>query len=225
MTKIERDTRIGQIATEHPLATRVFARHGIDFCCGGGKPLGEVCEKRGLDPEAVLEEIEHEIARPSESSTRWDEAPIEDLVQHILDAYHVPLSEELPRLEAMTRKVTEVHGDKRPDTFPELLSVFVGLKTELEQHMAKEEQILFPMIRRGQGAMAGAPISVMEHEHDAAGQALKRLRELTDGYEVPEEACNTWRALWHGLAALEESLHRHIHLENNILFPRALDVR
>jgi regulator of cell morphogenesis and NO signaling len=222
---IQVDSRIGQIATEHPLATRVFARHGIDFCCGGGKPLGEVCEKLGLDPKVVLDEIGHEIAGPSDDQVRWDEAPLEDLIQHILGTFHVPLKEELPRLEAMTRKVKEVHHDKAPEMLPELLKVFLGLKAELEQHMVKEEQILFPMIQQGQGAMAGGPISVMEHEHDSAGRALHRLRELTGGYEVPAEACNTWRALWHGLAALEESLHEHIHLENNILFPRALGAR
>lgn len=222
---IEVDSRVGQIATECPLATRVFARYGIDFCCGGGKPLREVCEKLGLDPKIVLGEIEHEIAGPSENGVRWDEASLDDLIQHILATYHVPLKEELPRLEAMSRKVAEVHGDKRPDVLPELLSVLINLKAELEQHMAKEEQILFPMIQGGQGAMAGGPISVMEHEHDSAGRALHRLRELTDGYEVPAEACNTWRALWHGLAALEDSLYQHIHLENNILFPRALGAR
>ena len=216
------DSKVGQIATEHPLATRVFARHNIDFCCGGGRPLGEVCAKRGLDPTTVLSEIERELATPSGSEVRWDEAPIDDLVEHILSAYHTPLHDELPRLETMARKVVEVHGDKRPDTFPQLLSVFVALKAELEQHLLKEEQILFPMIKSGQGAMAGGPISVMEDEHVNAGDALKRLRELTDDYQVPEEACNTWRALWHGLAALEESLHQHIHLENNILFPRTL---
>jgi regulator of cell morphogenesis and NO signaling len=219
---IELESKIGKIATEHPLATRVFARHGIDFCCGGGKPLGRVCEELGLDPKLVLGEIEREIARPAGDQIRWDEAPLDDLIRHILDEYHVPLKEELPRLEAMSRKVLEVHRDKRPEMLPELLTVFLGLEEELEQHMAKEEQILFPMILRGQGAMAGGPISVMEHEHDSAGRALRRLRELTDDYEVPAEACNTWRALWHGLAALEESLHQHIHLENNILFPRTL---
>jgi regulator of cell morphogenesis and NO signaling len=216
------DNRIGQIATEHPLATRVFARHGIDFCCGGGRPLGEVCEERGLDARSVLAELEREIASPPADEVRWDEAPLDDLIGHILDAYHVPLQEELPRLEAMARKVVDVHRDKRPETLPELLEVYAGLKEELEQHMAKEEQILFPMIRRGRGAMALGPITVMEQEHLSAGRALQRLRELTGDYTVPEEACNTWRALWHGLADLERSLHEHIHLENNILFPRAL---
>ena len=216
------ESKIGQIATEHPLATRVFARHGIDFCCGGGKPLGEVCNQRGLDAAAVLAEIEGELATPSAQEDRWDQAPLGDLIDHILVTYHKPLAEELPRLEKMARKVVEVHRDKQPEKLPELLSVYVGLKAELEQHMAKEEQILFPMIKGGQGAMADGPISVMEHEHDSAGNALKRLRELTDGYQLPEGACNTWRALWHGLAALEEALHQHIHLENNILFPRAL---
>jgi regulator of cell morphogenesis and NO signaling len=188
---IELDSRIGQIATDHPLATRVFARHGIDFCCGGGKPLREVCDRLELDGEAVLAEIQTEVASPSEDQVRWDKAPIEDLIRHILDHYHAPLNEELPRLESMCRKVVDVHGDKRPETLPELLAVLVGLKAELEQHMMKEEQVLFPMITRGQGAMAGGPINVMEHEHVSAGQALRRLRELTDDYEVPAEACTT----------------------------------
>ena len=219
---IQPESKVGQIATEHPLATRVFARHGIDFCCGGGKPLAEVCGTKGLDAAAVVAEIEQELAAPDATAVRWDEAPLAELIDHILATYHRPLDEELPRIEAMARKVADVHGDKRPDVLPELLAVYLGLKAELDQHMMKEEQILFPMIKNGQGVMAGGPISVMEHEHESAGGALKRLRELTDGYEVPAEACNTWRALWHGLAALEESLHQHIHLENNILFPRAL---
>ena len=219
---VQLDSRIGQIATEHPLATRVFARHGIDFCCGGGRPLGEVCEERGLDARSVLAELERELASPPADEVRWDGVPLDDLIGHILAAYHVPLQEELPRLEAMARKVVDVHRDKRPEMLPELLAVYAGMKEELEQHMAKEEQILFPMIQRGRGAMALGPISVMEQEHASAGRALQRLRELTGDYTVPEEACNTWRALWHGLADLERSLHQHIHLENNILFPRAL---
>jgi len=216
------DTTVGAIAVDHPLATRVFARHNIDFCCGGGKPLAEVCTVLGLDTEMVLEQIKQELASSDEGERRWDEASLEDLIDHILATYHRPLDEELPRLEAMARKVNNVHGEKDPERLGELLSVFVALKTELVDHMMKEEQILFPMIRQGRGAMADGPVSVMMHEHESAGRALLRLRELTDDYQPPEGACTTWRALWHGLAALETAMHEHIHLENNILFPRAL---
>jgi regulator of cell morphogenesis and NO signaling len=216
------DRTVGELAVEHPLATRVFARHRIDFCCGGGKPLSEACAKRNLDVEVILAEIEKELTRNDASAQRWDEAPLNDLIEFILFNYHRPLDEELPRIETMADKVLKVHGEKDPETLSGILSTFRALKAELEQHMAKEEQILFPMIQQGQGAMTGGPISVMEHEHESAGAALAQLRKLTNDYVVPEAACNTWRALWHGLEALEESLHQHIHLENNILFPRAL---
>lgn len=219
---IQSDTPVGQIAAEYPLATKVFARHGMDFCCGGGKPIAEVCETKGLDVDAVLAEITEAVSSSDSDLERWDQAPLDDLIEHILVAYHAPLREELPRLEFMARKVNQVHGDKMPRELPELLSTILGLRAELEQHMLKEEQILFPLIGQGKGPMAGGPVAVMEQEHQAAGDALKRLRELTNDYEVPAAACNTWRALWHGLANLEERTHEHIHLENNILFPRAL---
>lgn len=219
---IDATTRIGEIATEHPLATRVFHRHGIDFCCGGGKPLAEACAARDVDAAIVLDELRAELDTRDADETRWDQVPSEDLIRHILVTFHEPLREELPRLTAMARKVYDVHRDKAPEMLSGVLNTVVGLQDELESHMDKEEQILFPMILSGQGATADGPISVMEHEHESAGAALLRLRELTNGYEVPEKACNTWRALWHGLAALEESLHEHIHLENNILFPSAL---
>ncbi|MFN8176836.1 MAG: iron-sulfur cluster repair di-iron protein [bacterium] len=219
---ITAESKVGQLAAEHPLATRVFARHGIDFCCGGGRSLRVVCDEKSLDPEDVLGEIRKELENRDESAERWDQAPLGDLIEHILTAYHRPLREELPRLEAMARKVDHVHHDKDPERLSELLAVVLELEGELVQHMEKEEQILFPMIRHGQGPAADGPISVMEDEHAAVATLLRRVRRLTNDYDVPSAACNTWRALWHGLAALEESLHQHIHLENNILFPRAL---
>jgi regulator of cell morphogenesis and NO signaling len=222
--EIHSNSTVGRLATEHPLATRVFHRHGIDFCCGGARTLEQACTELNLDVAAVVEEILREEQGPAGPERRWDQAPLGDLIQHILATYHASLREELPRLESMSRQVLEAHRDKDGDRLSQLLSVLLELKAELESHMAKEEQILFPMIERGQGAMAGGPVSVMEHEHDSAATALRRLREITDDYQIPAEACNTWRALWQGLASLEESLHQHIHLENNILFPRALEI-
>lgn len=220
--KIAADTPVGRIASELPIATRVFARYQIDFCCGGGRPLAEVCEDRRLDADIILEEIEAETSPEGFQTERWDDAPLPELIDHIESRYHRRLDEELPRLEVMALKVLRAHGQKAPDVLPALVETFLGLKDELEHHMAKEERVLFPMIRTGHGGSATAPISVMEDEHESAGEALRRLRGLTDDYRVPEGACNTWRALWAGLAALEEDMHQHIHLENNILFPRAL---
>ncbi len=221
MTGIAADMKVGQIAAEYPLSTRVFARHGIDYCCGGGKPLASVCEKKGLDSTTLLAEIKKELTAPGNGVADWNSAALGDLIDHILSAYHQPLYEELPRLEAMARKVDRVHGE-RDARLADILAVYLTLKSELDSHMPKEEQILFPMIRAGEGGLAKGPISVMLHEHYVAADCLRKLSELTDAYTVPEGACNTWRALWHGLAALETSLHEHIHLENNILFPRAL---
>ena len=214
------DTPVGTIAVEQPLATRVFARHQIDFCCGGGLPLAEACAARRLDPAAVLDEIAQTTASPETDGRRWDEAPLEDLIQHLLDAFHQPLRDELPRLDAMAAKVLDVHGPKDPARLGELRQLVGQLRAELEQHMDKEEQVLFPMARAGIGPVPDGPIQVLEAEHDEAGRALARLRELTNGFTVPADACNTWRALWAGLEALERDLHQHIHLENNILFPR-----
>jgi regulator of cell morphogenesis and NO signaling len=216
-------TAVGSVATQHPLTTRVFARHGIDFCCGGGKPLAEACTARGVDTETVLAEIEAEIEGRAAEETRWDERPMAELIDHIITTFHLPLREELPRLEAMARKVYDVHGDKDPERLRGILETIVALKKELLLHMQKEEEILFPMITAGQGRMAMGPVSVMEAEHAEAGDMLRRFSELTDHYVPPAEACNTWRALWAGLEDLETAMHVHIHLENNILFPRALE--
>lgn len=211
------DARVGEIAAQHPLATRVFARHGIDFCCGGGMPLASACASRGLDAASLLEEIRAAIAAPEPEEESWNEAPPAELVRHILDAYHAPLAEELPRLEAMARKVFEAHRSRDPARLYAVLETVEALRAELEDHMAREERDLFPAV------VAGSPVpptDLLVDDHAATGEALARLRRLTDDYRVPEDACTTWRALWHGLEALESSLHQHIHLENNVLFPR-----
>lgn len=213
------ESKIGEIAARHPLATRVFARHGIDFCCGGGIPLGEACAKRGLDAARLLEEIEEVVAGPETDPARWTEAAIPDLVDHILTDFHAPLREELPRLESMARKVVRVHGDRDPERLPALLETFLELREELDGHMDREETDLFPSFVAPDDD-ARVPVGSFVDEHEDAGRLLAKLRALTDDYGVPEGACNTWRALWHGLEDLERALHLHIHLENNVLFPR-----
>ncbi len=213
---------VGEIAASQPLATRVFARHDIDYCCSGGVPLADACAQRNLDVAAVLEEIRHEAESGTADPRKWRDAPLAEIIDHILEKYHAPLREELPRLDAMARKVLSVHGDKDPEMLQGLVDTFADLRAELESHMMKEEQILFPMIKAGHGAQALGPVKVMEAEHASAGTALARIRTLTNEYRVPDGACTTWTALWHGLAALAEALHQHIHLENYILFPRAL---
>lgn len=220
---ISSDSTVGNIATAHPLSTRVFARHGIDFCCGGGKALADACAEKGIELDGVLAELNAELSSGNPGHVNWANEPLNVLIDHILKNYHEPLREELPRIEAMARKVNAVHGDKDPARFEGILATYLTLKVGLEEHMLKEEEVLFPMIRNGQGDMADGPISVMESEHLEAGAALARLRGLTEDYSVPDEACNTWRALWVGLADLERALHEHIHLENNILHRRALD--
>ncbi len=214
-------TTVGELAASRPSSTRVFFRRGIDFCCGGGKTLEEACLRRGLDPREVLAEIQKELAPGETDATAWTERSQTELVHHIVGYYHEPLRQELRRLQLMALKVLRVHGEKDPERLTELANVFGALKDELEPHMEKEERILFPWILSGRPVPQGGPIERMMFEHEQAGQLLEQLRELTNRYEVPPGACNTWRALWNGLEALDRDLREHIHLENNILFPRA----
>jgi regulator of cell morphogenesis and NO signaling len=227
------ETQVGEIAARHPAAIRVFQRHGIDFCCGGKRPLGAACEEQRLaftDLQRELEEAETPAPTAAEAPAT---APLVDLVRRIVDGYHAGLRQELPRLSQMAAKVVDAHGARHAELAP-LAAALSALRQELEGHMMKEERVLFPYIERLEGlATAGqpldaspfgsieAPIGMMEHEHDTAGQLLARMRELTQGYTPPADACNTFRGLYFGLGELERELHEHIHLENNVLFPRA----
>jgi regulator of cell morphogenesis and NO signaling len=212
---------IAQIATTRPVAVKVFQRHGVDFCCGGQRPLDEACRAKGLDPDAILAEISAEEQRSQRTDRRWDDAPVGELVDHILAKHHRPLDEELPRLVMLARKVARVHGDHEP-RLEILETLVIDLVEDLVPHMEKEEQILFPWILRGEGRTAAGPVQVMEEEHEQVGDILRRIRSITGDYDIPAQACGSWRALWTGLEALEADLHEHIHLENNVLFPRVL---
>lgn len=229
--QITPETHVADIAAELPGTISVFQRHAIDFCCGGKRPLSEACSEHGIEYRDLLGELEQAGTSASDDHD-WTQAPLGDLIDHIVGHYHESLRSELPRLEGMARKVFEVHGQKRPE-LGKVFSSVRQLRTELEQHMVKEELALFPVIRKladgrrleplTSGAGLSTPIGMMEHEHEDTGRILAELRQLTQGYEPPDDACNTYRGLFYGLAELERDLHMHIHVENNILFPRAVE--
>ena len=228
-------TTVAEIASAMPRAIPVFQKHGIDFCCGGRRALSEVCSEKGVGFEAIVGEIESATRKPVGSESDWTTEPLGALIDHILTRYHAELRQELPRLEALAEKVASVHGAAHPDTVPVLRETFVALKDELEAHLEKEERVLFPYVRELETAarglrpamslpigLASGAVGVMEREHAFAGLALKTIHKLTDGYQPPQDSCGSFRALYAGLEIFEAELHAHIHLENNILFPRAL---
>jgi len=211
---------LADLAATRAGASRVFYRHDLDFCCHGRVSLADACAKKRIAVDALVRELEAETANQPDFR-RFDDQPIADLIQHLLDRFHTPHRAELQRLLEMARKVEKVHADK--SSCPRGLADHVAnIAEELEAHMQKEEQVLFPMILGGRGRSASMPIQVMEEEHEDHGRNLERLRELTHQFTPPEEACGTWRALYLGLHELDEQLMQHIHLENNVLFPRAL---
>ncbi len=216
---------VGELVAERPGRSRIFQSFGIDFCCQGGRTLEEACQRKGVAPQTVLEQIEAEACEKTGSSRNPAELPLHDLADYIVQVHHGFLRRELPRLQKMAERVAQVHGGHTPSLI-EVYAVFCGLASELTSHIAKEEQVLFPIISAMSRGEAGpvtldGPISCMIHEHDDAGNALRRLRELTHGFLPPADACNTYRALFAGLEDLEHDLHRHIHLENSVLFPGA----
>ncbi len=228
---------VADIATQSLAAVRVFEEYGIDYCCGGKKPLEDACRAQGLQPDAVLAYLERATAGNSGAETDWRTAPLSDLIRHIVTKHHEYLRIELPRINQRLAKVMAKYGEQDRDTLGPVPGHFTALWQELDQHMHKEEAILFPVIEQYEAAARSngatplppfgsiaAPIRVMEVEHDGAGDALRAIRESTCGYHVPDHACITYKSLLDGLRELEADLHVHIHLENNILFPRALEL-
>lgn len=219
------DRNVGELVAERPGRSRVFQSFNIDFCCQGGRTLREACERKGVAVEAVMEQLLSEQADGSAPEFNPAGLAPEELVNYIVDRHHGFLRVELPRLHAMAARVAQVHGGHTP-SLVEIFREFTGAEDELVSHMMKEEQVLFPAIvalSRDEGAVAelDGPIACMLHEHEEVGAALARMRELSHDFQPPAEACNTYRALFAGLQDLEEDMHRHIHLENSVLFPAA----
>lgn len=228
MPALNLSSTVGEWVANQPNTSRVFENLRVDYCCGGAKSLEKACLDQHLDPQEVLARLLETTAdHPAED---WNNKALVDLANHIEQTHHAYLKSELPRLTQLITKVVNAHGQSHPELF-EVQQAFAHLRAELEPHMLKEEMVLFPAIRtleRGTerpmfpfGTVAN-PIRMMEHEHDNAGDALAQIRALTRDYLVPENACNTYRAMLDGLESLEKDMHQHVHKENNILFPKAI---
>ncbi len=222
------DQTVGEIVAGRPTLARIFQGFEIDFCCQGGRTLREACQHKGIAQESVIEQLEAGMREKQEAGINPALLPVAELADHIVVTHHAYLRSELPRLQTMAERVARVHGGHTP-SLVEVFEVFRGMAEELDSHMMKEEQILFPAVKvlcaGGPGVMPlEGPVACMLQEHDDAGAALATMRDLTHGFTPPPEACNTYRALFAGLAELEDDLHRHIHLENAVLFPQALEM-
>lgn len=225
---------VREIALENPASIRVFEHFGIDYCCGGRKPLAEACEARNIAVDEVIAALEHTTSESNRVKEDWSVQQLASLIAHIVDTHHSYLKRELPRLGEFAQKVVKRHGDTRPELV-EIQSKLAQLGGELTEHLAKEEAVLFPYITRLERALelgtekphgcfgtVANPIAMMTQEHDAAGELLGDVRALSHEFTPPVGACPTFQGFYLGLYELEQDLHQHIHLENNILFPRAI---
>lgn len=211
------DQSLGALARSIPGATQVFHEHKLDFCCGGKHSLREAAEGRGIDAQQIADRLEAIQAEIAGEGRDWRTATAADLIAYIQYRFHERHREQLPELIRLAQRVEQVHGD-RADCPAGLADHLTLMRQELESHMEKEEQVLFPALSQGCLPELLGPVEVMRHEHDQHGEALAKLEALTHDITLPRGACNTWRALYLGLSALREDLMEHIHLENNILF-------
>ncbi|WP_312973803.1 iron-sulfur cluster repair protein YtfE [Atlantibacter sp.] len=214
-----RDQPLGELALTIPRASALFRKYNLDFCCGGKQTLLRAATRQELDLDTIEAELTALADEPLEKE--WRTAPLADIIDHIIVRYHDRHREQLPELIYQASKVERVHADK-PNVPKGLTKYLTMLHEELSSHMMKEEQILFPMIKQGMGSHATGPITVMESEHDEAGELLEVIKHTTNNVTPPPEACTTWKAMYNGINELIDDLMNHISLENNVLFPRAL---
>lgn len=229
---------VREVAVEFPEATRIFERLGIDYCCGGNKSLKEACAASNLSVDQVIDSLElaEQTARSKQKDRNWQTEPLADLVAHINSTHHKYTREEIVRLRPLLDKVCSVHGKNHPE-LQQVRASFQEVAQELTTHMMKEEMMLFPYIVRMEEAVIQKepilpppfgtvqhPVAMMMHEHDSAGACLRAMRQASAGYTPPGDACISFQTLYKALAAFEADLHQHIHLENNVLFPRAIEM-
>jgi regulator of cell morphogenesis and NO signaling len=231
---ISSERTVRELALGVPNATRIFEKLGIDYCCGGSRSLNDACRVANLQVAQVLEDLENASLPVATVEPDWQGGMLAELVEHIKQTHHQYTREEIARLQPLLDKVCKAHGEHHPELLV-IRKTFAGLAAELTTHLMKEEMVLFPyVVRAEQAALRNAPaisapfgkvenpVRAMMQEHDSAGIALRSLREASHGYTTPADGCLSYRTLYEALAAFEADLHQHIHLENNILFPRAI---
>lgn len=221
--------KIGDIVVKLPKAGEIFKEFKIDFCCGGGRTLAEAIKEQGLSEEEILLKLQRAYEKMQDlkdESNDWENASFSDLIDHVVNTHHAYLNEELPKLSQLVKTIYRVHGSNHNE-LSKVYKLFHTLKMELEEHLIKEEEIVFPLIKEYESNQshetlekALKTIEELENEHDAAGDILKELRKITDDYTMPSDGCQSYDLTYRGLELLESDIFQHIHLENNIMFPR-----
>lgn len=227
---------VGEIVAEDYRAAQIFENHKIDFCCNGDRNVQEVAEEKDLDLENLLDEISEAKTRVSGASQDFDSWPLDLLSDYIEKTHHRYSEKQIPVIKPYLEKIAQVHGDHHPELF-EIKEIFNTISGEMAAHQKKEEIILFPFIKKlveaeeegkspeaPMGKSVGDPVDMMTHEHDDQGDAFKKISELSDNYTTPSDGCNTYQVTLNLLKEFEADLHKHIHLENNILFPKAVQL-
>jgi regulator of cell morphogenesis and NO signaling len=234
--RFSRETKVKDIALSSPAARQVLEDAGLDYCCGGGKSLHEACRQADTSAEEILNRLQENSKNTGSDDASWMTTSLSDLTRHIQEKHHRYVREAIHRLQTLLEKVSARHGKNHAEV-AEIGRRFIEVGKEMVMHMQKEEQILFPYIdalERAANAHGSVeppffqtvknPIEAMMKEHDAAGELLKQIRSLAAEYTPPADACTSFKALYEGLKEFEADLHQHVHLENNILFPRAVDI-
>lgn len=225
---MKKEKTIGEIVALDYRAASVFKEAGIDFCCGGKKGLDETCSEKGIDKGKILAELEKLESTPNTTTHNFNEWDLEFLCDYIVNTHHKYVLKSLPDLVAYTAKIAVVHGEGHPELWA-VSRLFSQINQELLQHLDKEEKVLFPSIREAIKTKSEKAIALihseilrMSDEHELAGGAMDRINEITSGYKLPADACNTYNVTFRLLREFEDDLHTHVHLENNILYPKAL---
>jgi regulator of cell morphogenesis and NO signaling len=229
-------TKVGEIAAANSRAKEILETAGVDYCCGGEKSLHEACMHTNVSAEEILKRLHENSKQAGPDEANWVSGSLCDLTQHIREKHHRYVREVIPRVSALLARVKAKHGQKHTE-LAGIEERFLDLGLEMYSHMQREEQILFPYIEALERSAAGNggleppffqtvrnPVHMMMQEHDSAGEALRAIRKLSSGYQLPAEACESYRDLYRTLAEFETDMHTHVHLENNILFPRAVEL-